>query len=158
MTLIYIPTSLPSESAASLLLRASFENGYTSLSSFLNAYGFPVHTKSLNSMLSDQEKFEKIAIKLGICKSNINIIPSIYGPTKRSQRIWKSQPISYQFFCADGSKLCTECINDNGILKTEWLLKHLTCCIIHQTKLITECSYCHHTINANSKKIDECYK
>ena len=158
MTLIYIPKSLPSESAASLLLRASFENGYTSLSSFLNAYGFPVHTKSLNSMLSDQEKFEKIAIKLGICKSNINIIPSIYGPTKRSQRIWKSQPISYQFFCADGSKLCTECINDNGILKTEWLLKHLTCCIIHQKKLITECNYCHHTISANRKKINECYK
>lgn len=158
MTLIYIPTSLPSESAASLLLRASFENGYTSLSSFLNAYGFPVHTKSLNSMLSDQEKFEKIAIKLGVCKSNINIIPRIYGPTKRSQRLWKSQPISYQFFCADGSKLCTECINDNGILKTEWLLKHLTCCIVHQTKLITECNYCHHTINANRKKIDECYK
>lgn len=158
MTLIYIPKALPSESAASLLLRASFENGYTSLSSFLNAYGFPVHTKSLNSMLSDQEKFEKIAIKLGICKSNINIIPSLYGPTKRSQRLWKSQPISYQFFCADGSKLCTECINDNGILKTGWLLKHLTCCIIHQTKLMTECNYCHHTISANRKKIDECYK
>lgn len=158
MTLLYIPIPLPSESAASLLLRASYKNGYTSLSSFLNAYGFPVHTKSLNSMLSDQEKFKKIVIKLDICKSSINIIPSIYGPTKRSQRMWKSQPISYHFFCADGSKLCTECINENGILRTEWLLKHLTCCIVHQTKLITECNYCHHTINANRKKIDECYK
>ena len=158
MTLLYIPIPLPSESAASLLLRASYKNGYTSLSSFLNAYGFPVHTKSLNSMLSDQEKFKKIVIKLDICKSSINIIPSIYGPTKRSQRMWKSQPISYHFFCADGSQLCTECINENGILRTEWLLKHLTCCIVHQTKLITECNYCHHTINANRKKIDECYK
>lgn len=158
MTLLYIPIPLPSESAASLLLRASYKNGYTSLSSFLNAYGFPVHTKSLNSMLSDQIKFEKIALKLGICKSSINIIPSIYGPTKRSQRMWKSKPISYHFFCADGSKLCTECINENGILRTEWLLKHLTCCIVHQTKLITECNYCRHTINANRKKIDECYK
>ncbi|GEM_PF-3535528 len=158
MTLLYIPKSLPSESAASLLLRASFENGYTSLASFLNAYGFPVHTNSLNSMLSDQEKFEKIVIKLGICKSNISIIPSMYGPTKRSQRVWKAHPISYQFFCADGSKLCTECIKENGILRTEWLLKHLTCCIIHQTKFITECNYCCHAINANRKKIDECYK
>ncbi|SSQ11727.1 Uncharacterised protein [Acinetobacter baumannii] len=44
MTLIYIPSPLPNESAASLLLRASYNNGYRSLSSFLNAYGFVAQT------------------------------------------------------------------------------------------------------------------
>ena len=158
MTLIYTPIPLPNESAASLLLRASYNNGYPSLSSFLNAYGFPVHTKSLNSMLSDQEKFKKIIDKLSICQSSVDIIPCIYGPTKRSQRIWNNNPISYHFFNSDGSKLCSECVKESGILKKEWLLKHLTCCTKHKLKLLTECTFCNHPISSNRKTINECYK
>lgn len=157
MTLLYVPSPLPDESAASMLLRASYNNGYKSLSSFLNAYGFPVHTKSLNSMLADPEKFQEIIEKLGICKNSIYQIPAIYGPTKASQRIWHNKPISYNFFCADGTKLCTECLKEFGILKKEWLLKHLSCCTIHKKELITICSNCGYKITANRKKIDECY-
>lgn len=158
MTLIYIPLPLPNESAASLLLRASFNNGYRSLSSFLHAYGFQVHTKSLNSMLADQKKFGDIIQKLGIHPSSLNIIPATYGPTKLSQRLWKGKPISYDFFCADGTKLCPQCVSESGILKKDWLLKHLTCCTYHKVKLISQCSYCHHPISANRKRINECYK
>lgn len=158
MTLIYIPSPLPEETAASLLLRASYNNGYRALSSFLNAYGFPVHTKSLNSMLADQKKFGEIIKKLGIPKSSVEMIPATFGPTKASQRIWYGKPISYHFFCADGTKLCPECVKDLGILKKEWLLKHITCCTQHQLNLITECSFCHQPISSNRKKIDECYK
>lgn len=158
MTLIYIPSPLTNESAASLLLRASYNNGYKSLSSFLNAYGFPVHTKSLDSMLNDQQKFGKIIHKLGIVESSVEMIPAIYGPTKSSPRIWYGKPISYQFFCADGTKLCPECIKDSEILKKDWLLKHLTCCTYHKIKLISQCGYCHHPISSNRKRINECYK
>lgn len=158
MTLIYIPFPLPNESAASLLLRASYNNGYRSLSSFLNAYGFPVYATTLNSMLVDQEKFKKIIHKLGIVESSIEMIPTKYGPTQASPRIWYGKPISYQFFCADGIKLCPECVKESGILKKDWLLKHLTCCTYHRIKLISQCSYCHHPISSNRKRISECYK
>ena len=158
MTLLYIPSPLPDESAASLLLRSSYNNGYKTLSSFLNSYGFPVHTQSLNSMLFDPKKFKKIIHKLGIVESSVEMIPIIYGSTKASPRIWYGKPISYQFFCADGIKLCPECIKISEILRKDWLLKHLTCCTYHKVKLISQCSYCHHPISSNRKRINECYK
>ncbi|MHA3115770.1 hypothetical protein E0H86_01030 [Acinetobacter sp. ANC 4635] len=158
MTLIYIPSPLPNESAASLLLRASYNNGYRALPSFLNAYGFQVHSKSLNSMLADKKKFREIIQKLRIPESSVEIIPATYGPTKASQRIWHGKPISYNFFCADGTKLCPECVKDSGILKRDWLLKHVTCCTHHQIKLISKCGYCHHPISSNRKRVNACYK
>lgn len=156
MTLLYIPHPLPEESGASLLLRASYNNGYKNLLTFLNAYGFPVHYESLNTMLSDQKIFKDIINKLGICESSINIIPRIDRSTKRLLRKWKSSLIPSYFFCKDGSKLCPQCVTEYGILKREWLLNDLKICVIHKIKLLECCSYCKKPISANRKQIDEC--
>ncbi|MDC4990927.1 TniQ family protein [Acinetobacter baumannii] len=157
MSLIYIPIPNEDESAASLILRATEKNGYRSSTSFIYAYNLKVHTKSLNAFFANREKFRVLLNHLELAPEYEKLAPLNVGPTKRHLKELDNQLFPENFLSADATKLCPLCIAEKLYLRKSWLFKHLTRCIKHKTKLISECSNCGTLMTANRRAIHLCY-
>ncbi|MCH7332135.1 TniQ family protein [Acinetobacter modestus] len=157
MSLIYIPIPNEDESAASLILRATEKNGYRSSTSFIYAYNLKVHTKSLNAFFANREKFRILLNHLELDSDYEKLAPLSVGPTKRHLKELDNQLFPESFLSADATKLCPSCIAEKLYLRKIWLFKHLTVCIEHKTKLISECPNCGTLMTANRRVIHLCY-
>ncbi len=157
MSLIFIPKAIEEESAASLILRATEKNGYRSSTSFIYAYSLKVHTKSLNAFFANREKFRILLNHLELDPEYEKLAPLSVGPTKRHLKELTNQLFPENFLSADATKLCPICIADKHYLRKTWLFKHLTLCIEHKTKLISECPNCGTLMTANRRAIHLCY-
>jgi len=157
MSLIFIPKAIEEESAASLILRATEKNGYRSSTSFIYAYNLKVHTKSLNAFFANREKFRVLLNHLELDYEYEKLAPLSVGPTKRHLKELTNQLFPENFLGADATKLCPVCIAEKHYLRKIWLFKHITICIWHKTKLISECPNCGTLMTANRRAIHLCY-
>ncbi|MHA3060761.1 TniQ family protein [Acinetobacter sp. ANC 4636] len=156
MTLIYIPKPFKDESAASLIIRATGRNGYRTTSSLLKAYGINVYTTSLNSYFFDTEKFRIVLQNLSLNENYKILAPSNYGPTKKIKKFYNNMIIYENFLSPDGSKLCCYCIKENNYLKINWMVKYLTICTKHKSKLLENCPQCKSPLDSNRNTINIC--
>ncbi|AXX46088.1 hypothetical protein Aba10324_14715 [Acinetobacter baumannii] len=157
MSLIYIPIPNEDESAASLILRATEKNGYRTSTSFIYAYNLKVHTKSLNAFFANREKFRVLLNHLELDPEYEKLAPLSVGPTKRHLKELSNKLFPENFLNADATKLCPICIAEKLYLRKIWLFKHLTVCIKHKTKLISECPNCGTLMTANRRAVHLCY-
>ncbi|MDC5519548.1 TniQ family protein [Acinetobacter baumannii] len=157
MSLIYIPIPNEDESAASLILRATEKNGYRTSTSFIYAYNLKVHTKSLNAFFANREKFRILLNHLELNSDYEKLAPLSVGPTKRHLKELTNQLFPENFLSADATKLCPSCIAEKHYLRKIWLFKHITICIEHKTKLISECPNCGTLMTANRRAVHLCY-
>ncbi|MDY1338837.1 TniQ family protein [Pseudomonas aeruginosa] len=150
------PLAYDDETAASLLIRASYLNGYCSSQQLIRHIDSRI---KVSHVVNNRAKFSHIASELGISiETTDNIIPFRTGPTKYSKRIFRHHKIPASAFRDDGSALCPECLQEKEYLRQDWLLKPYYACIKHSILLIDHCPNCETSITSARGKISFCDK
>lgn len=147
--LIAKPKFLSDESAASVLLRAAYLNGWPTVGAML-VLCRPL-APQLNKALRDRDRYLRYASTLGID------VPSQYGPYRVFYRggpcfeLSNEKWLDHQSFRLDGAALCPDCLSQDQYpyLRRTWQIRIFLACPDHGCLLVEQCDHCNLPLDWN---------
>jgi len=124
------------ESLRGYLLRLSIENGYRSLSKFMEISGSP------KSRPSTFDSFDLAPLSDLTAQPKADLERLVYRPTGDSSRLFLGHTIPSFLISPDRLKFCPSCIEEEPSFKAIWDLQLSVVCLEHRTYLISECEEC----------------
>lgn len=143
--LIVTPKPSPEESQIGYLIRISEANGFCTPRSILSLSVLKKLNEGLGGLV---DILPGILSELsGHSLDSINALPWSKWPDKRmtlGKKLANKELFSYVHF--KHSRICPECIKQNGFAKYAWDAKLMVACAHHRKRLVQECRHCHKRI------------
>jgi len=141
------PFPVEGEHAAGYVRRLAAANGLDSLRQLLALFGIaPL------SPISGPDAWEKLAVAAGLPVVRFDLLR--WPRIGRTREVWLSvvrQPIRQIHLDLDHMKRCPQCLAEDGIVRAEWSLRHVTACPRHRILLSDTCGLCLWPISLNER-------
>lgn len=152
---VYRPILQKDESPASVLMRASFFNGYSSPMQFINwCKGNKRLPSSIRHLTRNGGHFLKVCKLLGIQlpTSTSSVIPKKYGMKRQDFYGVNIRVESLR----NNFAYCPICLSENKYHKRFWDHSYIQVCTHHKVKIIEVCEACNSPIEWNRRSPFEC--
>lgn len=154
-SLLIKPIPYPDETAASLLIRATEANGFSSVFALCQEQA-TCYSKSLDSSVTHQEKFGRLLRLIDLSEDYISLAFKLQGSTQATPRAYGKTYIEHTLFRKDCRAFCPICLAEKPYWRRDWLLRPYTVCIKHHVQLYDHCPNCQNELRIGRNKILIC--